>query len=135
MNWQPKIEYTDLTTGTPTVLTFDGPPEGDPYNEGLKVSASSRRSTSGVRQTQWNYNIKEYKIKFRFQSNAIKILTESFLSNHAYKGGEFKYFPSSDEVDFETMEIKGKSTKFKRTLPDDSGDFEYDFTLSMERVV
>ena len=136
MNFIPKITYTELVTATPKTVTFDSPPEGDPFGESYKTMQSSSRSSAGVKQTQYNYTIKSYALNFNFQSETVKDAFEDFYLNHASKGGTFKYFPSSDEVDFETFELSIRDQKFSRPIPSATpGEYEYDFRLSVERVL
>lgn len=134
-NWIPKIEYTELNTGTPKTFTFDSPPEGDPFNEERKAAVKSTRSSAGVRQTQYNYSTIVYKLKFIFQSKTLYDSFVDFFDNHAVRGGDFKYFPSSDEIDFEVFEMSSTSAKFPRPIPDGAGDFEYDIAFNIERVL
>ncbi len=136
MNFIPKIEYIELVTGTPKTVTFDSPPEGDPLNERYKAVQNTKRSSGGVRQTQHNYNLKQYKLTFIFQTEATKDAFDDFYLNHASRGGTFNYFISSDEPDFETMELVIGSYSPKRPIPAAVlGEFEYDFVFSIERVV
>lgn len=136
MNFIPKIEYTELGTGTPKSFTFDSPPEGDPLSERYKPIQRSNRSTGGIRQTQHNYNLKQYRLEFIFQTETTKAAFDDFWLNHASRGGAFKYFIHSDEVDFETMELVIGSYSPKRPIPSAViGEFEYDFKLTIEKVV
>jgi len=96
MNFIPKITYNELGTGTPKTITFDSPPEGDPLNERYKPIQKSTRSTGGVKQTQFNYILKQYKLKFIFQTQAVKDAYDDFFINHASQGGKFNYFIHSD---------------------------------------
>lgn len=134
-NFIPKIEYIELNTLTPKSITFDSPPEGDPLGEVYKHSSTVTTSNNGTRQTAHNYIRKMYDIEFIFQTTTVKVAFVDFLNNHAMKGGKFNYFIHSDEVASEEMEIEGKSAKFSRPIPDGSGDFEYDFSFKMSRVI
>jgi len=134
MNWIPKIEYTELLTGTPKVITFESPPESDPFNEQYKVSSTVTTSNSGAKQTAFNYIRKEYSLEFIFQSETVKNAVEDFFKNHAVRGGKFNYFPSSDEVDFEEFELDGKNISFSRPIPNGTGDFEYNFRMKFSRL-
>lgn len=131
----PKIEYTELVTGTPKTVTFDSSPEGDPFNEGFRPSKREKRSLSGQRQTHFNYHLKKYKAEFLFQSESVKDAVEDFILNHADRGGAFNYFPSSDESDNETFELAQKGVDFSRPIPDAGTDFLYNFVINMERVL
>lgn len=131
----PKIEYTEINTGTPKSFTFDSPPEGDPFGERLRIVARSKRSSGGQQQTQWNYNLKEYRLRFIFQSQTLKDAFEDFIKNHAGRGGSFNYYPSEDEVDFETFEMSTTNFSFSRPIPTGvSGVFEYDLRFTIEKV-
>lgn len=134
-NFIPKIEYIELNTLTPKAITFGSPPEGDPLGESFKHSSTVTTSNNGTRQTAHNYIRKIYSIEFIFQTTAVKAAFEDFLNNHAFKGGKFNYFIHSDEVEYEEMEIEGKSVKFSRPIPNGAGDFEYDFQFKMSRVL
>jgi len=136
MNFIPKIEYTELGTGTPKTITFDSPPEGDPLGERYQSKQTSKRSTGGVKQTQHNYNLKQYRLEFIFQTEVTKLAFDDFWLNHAAKGGSFDYFIHSDEVDFEVMELVIGTYSPKRPIPAATiGEFEYDFKFTIERVV
>ena len=58
-----------------------------------------------------------------------------FKNNHADRGGRFNYFQSSDEAAFESFDIEGKGVAIKRPIPNGEGDFEYDFSIAMSRVI
>ena len=136
MNFIPKIEYTEINTGTPKTFTFGSPPEGDPLGEKFKTKAVSSRTTAGVKQTQFNYSLKRYKLEFLFQNEALKDSFEDFFLNHATRGGEFNYFIHSDEVDYETFDMVTTVLKFDRVIPSAVvGEFEYSFTFEIEKVV
>lgn len=136
MNFLPKIEYTEIDSGTPKSFTFDSPPEGDPIGEKYRPSQRSKRSTAGVRQTQFNYMLKQYKLEFIFQSQITKDAFDDFYLNHASKGGEFNYFIHSDEVEFELFELDIRTYSPKRPIPAATvGEFEYDFNFTIERVI
>ena len=135
-NFIPKIEYVELGTGTPKTVQFDSPPEGDPFRERLRINQRSRRSTSGVRQTQFNYSEQRYTLNFTFQSETVKAAFEDFYLNHAGRGGSFNYFESSDEVAFLTFELRIGDVQFSRPIPSATlGEFEYDFRFNVERVL
>jgi len=135
MNFIPKIEYTELETGTPKTVTFGNPPEGDPFNEAFETRKKTKRSLSGQKQTQFDYHLKKYKVEFLFQTKTVRDAVEDFYLNHAAKGGAFNYFASSDEVEFETFELQGNGIEFPRPLPDDATDFLYNMVINMERVL
>ena len=63
-NYIPKIEYIELNTGTPKTITFETPPEGDPFSEKDEVKARSTRSTNGTKQTQFNYNLTRLNVEY-----------------------------------------------------------------------
>jgi len=136
MNFIPKIEYVELGTGTPKTITFDSAPEGDPLGERFSSIQKTRRSTGGVQQTQHNYNLKEFRLEFIFQSETVKDAFDDFYLNHAGKGGSFNYFISNDEVEFDTMNLKIGTYSPKRPIPAATpGEFEYDWQFNIERVV
>lgn len=136
MNWIPKIEYTELFTGTPKSITFDSQPEDDPYNEVITGNFEESMSSSGNYQRQWNYNEQQYTVDFKFQSSTVMAAVDTFIQNHALIGGEFDYYPSSDETDFETYRLKGNSFRKSRPVFEGSGpEFEYNFKFSMIRTI
>ena len=134
-NFIPKIEYTEINTGASKSVNFTTPPEGDPFDEEFSANSTVTTSNNGQRQTAHNYNKKKYDLEFIFQSKAVKDAMQDFFINHAVKGGKFNYFIHNDEVEFEEFEIEGKKIKFDRPIPDDSGDFEYNFKFSISRVI
>lgn len=135
MNYIPKIEYIELNSGTPKTVDFANPPEGDPFNEEFRVKSVSKRSTGGVKQTQFNYTLQRFSIEFLYQSETLKDQMEDFFNNHAARGGAFNYFPSNDEIDFVTMEMVSKVLKFNRPIPDSNNDFMYSFKFKTEKVI
>lgn len=136
MNFIPKIEYTEIGTGTAKTITFDSPPEGDPLGERYKPIQKTTRSTSGAAQTQHNYNLKQYRLAFIFQTETVKNTFDDFWINHASRGGEFNYFISSDEVEYETFRLLIGTYSPKRPIPSAVlGEFEYDFKFTIEKVV
>lgn len=136
MNFIPKIEYVERITGTPKTINFANPPEGDPFNESYSYSTVETTTNNGTTQTQFNYKKKTYSLEFIFQSEAIKNAVLDFVNNHAAYGAKFNYFPSSDEAAFETFELEGKGFSLKRPIPAATlGEFEYDFKLTISRVV
>lgn len=125
-----------MGTGTPKTITFDSPPEGDPLGERYRATQTSKRSTAGVKQVQHNYNLKEYRLEFIFQSQSVKDAFDDFWLNHASRGGNFEYFIHSDEVESETFELNIRTYSPKRPIPAATiGEFEYDFRFTIERVV
>lgn len=134
-NWIPKLTYVELNTGLSKTITFDSASEGDPYNEVLKVNNKTNRTTNGTSQVQFNYNQQGYDIAFKYQSQSVTDLFKYFLTNHAYLGGVFNYYPSSDESDYELCELDSTSVKFERPIPDGSGDFEYNFKFKTLRIL
>jgi len=137
MNFIPKIEYIELGTGVPKTITFNSPPEADPFNEEYTPSITKTKSNNGRTQVQFNYMEKLYSLEFIFQSEAVKDAVLDFYNNHAIRGGKFNYYPSSDEVDYETFYLNTRGFTLGRPIPtgDFSGSFEYDFKLKFERVL
>lgn len=136
MNWIPKIEYTDFLDGTPKVITFDSPPEGDPLNEEVIVNSRKTKSNNGREQVQFNYLEAKYNFEFLFQTEAVKQEIYDFFTRHASRGAEFNYFQSSDEAEFETFTLSDKGIKFGRPIPAATpGEFEYDFSFNVNRVL
>ena len=135
MNWIPKLLYTPLAGGGEVTITFDSQPEQDPLGEEIIGNRKVTRSSDGTSQTQWNYNMQKYKLTFLYQSDTVKNALDTFFKNEAFKGNTFKWYPSSDESDFETFRFIGGSFKPFRAIPDGSGDFEYNFDFEIERVL
>jgi hypothetical protein len=137
MNFIPKIEYIELGSLTPKTITFDSPPNEDPFNEEYAVDATITKSNNGRRQTQFNYIEKSYTLEFIFQSETVKAAILDFYNNHALRGGAFNYFPSSDELDNEEFYLADRGLELDRPIPvgDFSGQFEYDFKIKIERVI
>jgi hypothetical protein len=134
MNYIPHIEYTEIGTAIEKEFTFDCQPEKDPFNEKITVVAKGVRSSNGVQQTEFNYIIKQYTMKFLFQPRAVYDSFIDFIEYHAYRGGTFKYYPSSDEEDYEIFELASNSVSIERPTFGES-DFNYSFSFSIERVV
>jgi len=134
MNWIPKIIYTPILGGSEITITFSAPPEGDPYKEEYKGIRKTTRSSSGSAQTQYNYTLKMYDLTFLFEPEATKLAFDSFVKFHCFRGGVFKYYPSSDETDYALFEFSGNSYKPSRPIPDGAGDFEYNLKFKIERV-
>lgn len=136
INFIPKIEYIELNTLLPKSITFDSPPEGDPFGEEIRADSTVTKSNNGTKQTQFNYLEQSYRLEFLFQTEITKQAFDDFFQNHAARGGEFNYFPSSDELEFETFSLDGKSFAPKRPIPAAVlGEFEYDFSFKIERVL
>lgn len=135
MNYIPKITYIELKTAIPKNFTFDTPPEGDPFKESLRPKVSSKRSTAGVKQSQYSYTLRRFDVEFLYQSNALMDSFEDFFNNHASRGGEFKYFPHSDEAEFFTFQMVTTVLNKGRPLADELGDFLYSFKFKAEGLV
>ena len=137
MNFIPKIEYIEIGTGISKTITFDSPPNEDPFNEECEPSITKTTSNNGRSQVQFNYMKKIYSLEFIFQSETTKDAVLDWYLNHAIKGGKFNYFPSSDEVESEEFELATRGFSLGRPIPvgDFSGLFEYDFKLKFERVL
>ena len=135
MNFIPKIEYIQYITGDAKTLTFGSPPEGDPFNESYEDNKVVTRSNNGTPLTQFNYTRKNYALSFIFQSETVRADVITFRDT-AKRGVVFKYFPSSDEVDYEEFYLEGNGISFKRPIPSATlGEFEYDFSINMSRPV
>lgn len=136
MNFIPKITYVERITGTAKTITFNSPPEGDPFRESYSYSTVETVSNNGTTQTQFNYATKSYSLEFIFQPESVKTAMLDFVNNHAAYGAKFNYFPSSDEAAFETFELDGKGFSLKRPIPAATlGQFEYDFSIKISKVI
>lgn len=127
----PKIEYGS----GPTTITFELPPSGDFLNERNRANARTTISSSGVEQTQWNYNTQEITVNFVFLTQALIDSLRTFFKDHASKGLSFKYFEDKDSPSFETYTLTRKEFSPKRLFPDDLGGFIYDLRLQMRRTL
>jgi len=135
MNFIPKIEYTDILDGLPKSFTFDSPPEGDPFGEEVRPNIKVTKSNNGRKQVQFNYLEVKYKLQFIFQSEAVKNDFDEFFKRHAVRGASFRYFPSSDEVDFFQCTLASRTVSYARPIPAATlGEFEYDFSFEIERL-
>lgn len=131
MNYIPKIEYG---TG-PTVITFELPPQGDNLDESFKANVTKTISTAGVEQVQWNYNEHYISPAFTFVSQVLRDQLETFYLTWASKGKAFKYFESSDEVDFFTVTMDKNEFKPKKIVCDGLGGFIWDIEMNMRRTL
>ena len=127
MNYIPKIEYTSA----PITITFELPPEGDNLNEKNKANERTTYSDGGVPQTQFNYFTRQFKVRFRFLTQALQDELKTFFLDHAGQGLEFKYFESSDEVEFSVVTMSVKQFNPQKQFPDGSGGHIWDVELSM----
>ena len=126
MNFIPAIEYTDA----PIRIEFDYVPEGDPLETTIKTSQTTTTSSSGITQTQFNYNEQVYKVTYTFVTEAIKSAYETFFKDHGSKGLPFKYFTSKDEIEFLTVTLSKFDFKpVKLYSINTPGNFEYSFKM------
>lgn len=135
-NFIPKIEYIELYTNTPKTFTFDNPPEKDPFNEDIKGVYKESVSSNGNFQRQFNYIEQTFDLDFRFQSSVVTAAMDDFIKNHAMRGGVFKYYPSSDEGEYEIYRLDTTSYKKQRPIFESGGpEFEYHFKFSIVRTI
>lgn len=132
-NFIPKIEYTHPIDGA-TTITFDLPPEGDNINESVRGVGRDSVSSSGSRQTQWNFNQENRTFNFVFLTESLITALRKLYTDHALKGGTFDYYEHSDEVDFITVELAKKEFKPNRLTPQGSG-FIYDLKMEVVRTL
>jgi hypothetical protein len=136
MNFVPKIEYIERITGNAKSINFSSPPEGDPFNESYTYNTVETVTNNGTSQTQFNYKKLMYSLEFNFQPETVKEAMLDFMNNHVAYGGKFNYFPHNDEITFEVFELEGKGFALKRPIPSAiAGEFEYDFSLKISRVI
>ena len=132
MNFLPKIVYGDSNT----TIAFDLPPTKDFLKESFKSSHKTSMSSNGKQQTQWNFNEVTISPTMTFVTETIKTEYETFYLTHASKGKEFKYYPSSDEVEFKTVTLTKKD--FKPTIlfsTNTVGEFIYEFSIKMRELL
>jgi hypothetical protein len=135
MNFIPKIEYTERITSTLKTVTFSSPPEGDPFGESVEDNVRITKTNDGTRQTQFNYTEAKLDIEFIFQTQAVYDAFKLFIKEHARYGRTFKYYPSSDEVEFEEYYLDVKKVSYKKPIPSATlGEFEHDFKFRLSRV-
>ena len=132
MNWIPKIEY--IQNSTTVSFIFDSPPEGDPLNEKYSDSKIITKTNDGSTQTQFNYTTISYDIDFIFQSQSVKNNFLTFIG-FAKKGSEFKFFSSNDESDYVTVRLESRNHDISRPIPNGVGDFEYNLSFTLSRVI
>lgn len=136
MNWTPKIEYTDMATGTIKQFTFDFPPSGDPFSEVVDHDVKQTVSNNGQRQYQYNFGRQIFAVSFQFQSQSVKSDFEYFFNKHGVKGGKFKYYPSSDDTQYFDVELDIDSIKYERIIPGNTpGTFLFDLAFKFSRIL
>lgn len=129
MNWKPKIIYNAIT------ITFSFPPEGDPLKESIKTASKTSTSLTGLEQSSWFFNEETQSINFKFLTKTELDALRTFYKVWGSRGKVFDYYPSEDEVDFNTYTLKRKTFTPKRPFSDGAGDFFYDVTIQMRRVL
>lgn len=127
----PKIEYGSPTT----TITFELPPSGDNINERNRANVRTSISTSGVEQSQFNYNSQEITVNFSFLTQALIDSLRTFFETHASRGLEFNYYEDKDSVSFNTYTLRQKDFSPRKLFPDDLGGFIYDLRISMRRTL
>ena len=131
-NFVPKLE---VTKGIDTTsVTFDSPPEGDPYNERITSVGSSRRTLSGKLVKTNFYKIKTYTLNFTLQPETVKTNLELFLDKIS-DGTQFRFYRHSDEIDFELVDMESNNIAYERVVSDGQGKFLYSFEISFQRVL
>ena len=126
-NYIPKLEYTSA----PITITFEFPPDGDNLRERGRANQRTVTSTGGIRQTQFNYNTRLIRPQHTFISQAILDTLRTFFEDHGSRGLEFKYFESSDEVEFFTVTLNSKTFNPVKLFPDSSGGHVWSLNMSM----
>jgi len=106
MNFVPKIEFESGGTQT---ITFTLPPEGDFREQDFQANEQTTTSNNGVIQTQFNNTVDIKSINYVFVTESVKVQLDSFMTDHAFKGLEFKYFESEDEAEFITVTLSRKA--------------------------
>lgn len=129
MNFIPKFEYVHPINGL-TTITLSLPPTGDPLKETYETSGAETRSNSGKSQYQKNYQDHSFELTLIFLSKQeIDDLFEMF-NDYASFGSIFKYYQSSDEVEFFNVIWPGGKKNFDPVKVVRSGaDFIYDLTI------
>jgi len=133
MNFVPKIEFESGGTQT---ITFTLPPEGDFREQDFQANEQTTTSNNGTIQTQFNNVVDLKEINFVFVPETVKVQLDSFMTDHAFKGLEFKYFESEDEVEFITVTLARKA--FNPTIMFATSAinvFVYEFNISMRELL
>lgn len=128
-NFKPKFEYEHPTNGT-TIITLDLPPTGDPLKESFETNGVESRSNAGKSQYQKNYEDHSFSLTLIFLTKQnIDDLYEMYDSFASF-GSIFKYYPSSDEVDFFNVIWPGSKKSFNPVKVIRQGaDFIYDLEI------
>ena len=125
----PKFEYEHPTLGTVTI-PLDLPPEGDPIGEANKGVGSTTRSSAGKSQTQFNYIDvgNNFKLVFltKVQIDALRIMFQTVGA----RGLSFKYFESSDEIEFVIVYLDRKDFNPVRIVRS-GADYIYDLPMKL----
>jgi len=134
-NFIPKFEYEHPTEGT-TTITFVLPPQGDPLRRQKRTKGRSTRSSTGEGQYQLNYTDETFSLDLVFLDKAIVDEVEKLFDDHASLENEFKYFPSSDELEFYTVVWDGSSKRFQpRAIIASGDDFIYDLRIPLRVAI
>lgn len=119
-----------------TRITFEFPPQGDNLRERVRGNVKRAISTGGKSQHQFNFNESVIAPNFVFVTQALIDSLRTFYEDHASRGFEFKYFESSDEATFFTMELNRFEFQPQRVIPTNTpGEFIHDLSLSLRRTL
>lgn len=133
MNFIPKIEFESGGTQT---ITFDLPPSDDIRAQNYRTSEKTSTSNNGKQQTQFNFVEDNITLNFTFISESIKQQMDSFMTTHALRGLEFKYFESEDEVEFVTVRLSAKVWAPVILFQTNTlNEFEYEFRIVMREFI
>jgi hypothetical protein len=133
VNYIPAFEYVDLSSVTQN-FSLTLPQAGDPLKERYRVNGRESRSNSGKSQFQFNYIDNSYSLDLFFLTKTEIDELKAMFDNVGQFGKTFKYFPSSDEVDFFTVYWDAKRFDPVRTIAS-AGDFIYDFKMNMRVAI
>ena len=132
MNFIPKIEF-DIG---PTIITFELPPEGDFRKQNFVSNSATTQSNNGKEQTQFNFSQNNKDINFTFVPESIKQELDTFMTAFALRGKEFKYFESSDEVEFITVTLTRKRwNPVIMFATNTENEFVYEFNIAMRELL
>lgn len=130
-NFTPKFEYEHPVNGT-TVITFALPSQGDPIKKKKRVKGRQTRSSTGQSQYQRNYIDQTFELDLIFITKNVLDQVEELFDDYASLENSFKYFPSSDELDFFTVIWDGSNKAFEPVATIPSGvDFIYDLKIPL----
>jgi hypothetical protein len=127
-------------TGSGVALTFgyevefDYPPVED-TGENLETKATVSESLSGIKQTSVNYIEGTRKLKFSFLSPALKLLVDSFLSDSAMLGEDFRYYDDKTVDSYVTYSLETLKVAPRKIASRGANAYVWEVPLNFRRVL